>query len=187
MYNEKLQLILKDIENKNIEIAGGSVVGIVLSTINSLIKYICNLTIGKKKYLDVEKEVLEIKNDAELLKKESLNSIDEDKKVLENILISYKTKKEDNNKYQNICKTATEFCLKVAEIAVKTLNLSEKISKVGNKMLSSDFEICKLYSIASVKSAIVNIEINLISIEDGGYVKNIRKKIDEISQQISSF
>ena len=48
MYNEKLNPILNDLENKDIEIAGGSVVGMVLSTINSLIKYIANLTVDKK-------------------------------------------------------------------------------------------------------------------------------------------
>ena len=44
MYNEKLNPILADLENKEVEIAGGSVVGMVLSTINSLIIYISNLT-----------------------------------------------------------------------------------------------------------------------------------------------
>ena len=50
MYYEKLIPILSDLENKEIEIAGGSVVGMNLATINSLIKYISNLTLGKKKY-----------------------------------------------------------------------------------------------------------------------------------------
>ena len=48
MYNDKIKHILEDLENKDIDIAGGSVVGMVLSTINSLITYIANLTVGKK-------------------------------------------------------------------------------------------------------------------------------------------
>ena len=60
MYSEKIEDILNDLENKELEIAGGSVVGIVLSTVNSLIKYIANLTIGKKNYMDVQDRVQEL-------------------------------------------------------------------------------------------------------------------------------
>ena len=67
MYFEKMNPILNDLENKEIEIAGGSVVGIVLSTINSLITYISNLTIGKKKYEDVQDKVKDILLQAEYL------------------------------------------------------------------------------------------------------------------------
>ena len=60
MYSEKMQSILNDLENKETEIAGGSVVGMVLATTNSLIKYIANMTIGKNKYEDVQDKVIEI-------------------------------------------------------------------------------------------------------------------------------
>ena len=143
MYNEKLEPILEDLENKEIEIAGGSVVGMVLSELNSLIKYICNLTIGKKKYADVEEEVIKIKEEAENLKKEVLQIIDKDKEVLEEILSSYKTRKEEPLKYQETNKQAVEFCMKVTEKALETLKLANKISKIGNQMLSSDFKITR--------------------------------------------
>ena len=71
MYYEKMIPILSDIENRDLEIAGGSVVGIVLSTINSLITYISNLTIGKKKYEDVQDKVKDILLQAENLKEKS--------------------------------------------------------------------------------------------------------------------
>ena len=45
MYYEKMNSILNDLENKDLEIAGGSVVGMILSTINSLIKYIAHLNV----------------------------------------------------------------------------------------------------------------------------------------------
>ena len=160
MYNEKLKPILADLENKEVEIAGGSVVGMVLS-INSLIIYISNLTLGKKKYEDVKYIIKEILIEAEGLKIKSLQAIDKDKKILEEILIAYKLRKQDEQKYQEVCKNAVEFCMDVLNIAKNTLELTEKIAKYGNKMLSSDFEICKYYSIASIKSAIVNVEIRL--------------------------
>ena len=49
-YGEKMLPILEDLENPDIELAGGSTVGMILSITDSLLIYICNKTIGKKKY-----------------------------------------------------------------------------------------------------------------------------------------
>ena len=72
LYNEKIRPILDDLENPEIELAGGSAVGMVLSITDSLISYICNLTIGKKKYENVQDEVIKIKKEAEVLRERRL-------------------------------------------------------------------------------------------------------------------
>ena len=180
MYSEKMDLILNDLENKEIELAGGSVVGIVLSTVNSLIKYISNLTTGKKKYEDCQEKVTEILKRADKLKVETLQIIDEDKEILEEILKEYKSRKENYEKYQQVCKKSVEFCMQVLEKAYDTLKLSEEISKVGNKMLASDFKICKYYSFASIEAAIANVDINLNSLEDEQYKKIGKEKYKKI-------
>ena len=187
MYFEKMNPILNDIENKEIEIAGGSVVGIVLSTINSLITYISNLTIGKKKYEDVQDKVKDILLQAENLKEKSLKAIDKDKEILEEILEAYKLRKENIQNYQQVCKKAVDFCMEVVDIANETLKLSDEISKVGNRMLASDLKISKYYSIASVQSAMENVYINLKSIEDEEYTNRIENKCKEILEAIQKY
>lgn len=187
MYAEKMKPILDDLENKEIEIAGGSVVGMVLATVNSLIKYISNLTLGKKKYEDVQDKVQEILNQAEELKMETLEVIDKDKQVLEQILSAYKTRKEDESKYNEVCKNAVEFCMQVVDMAYNTLKLSDEISKVGNKMLSSDFKICKYYAYASIKSAIVNVDINLVSVQDEQFKNEIKEKCEKILKETEMY
>ena len=64
MYYEKLMPILSDLESKDTEIAGGSVVSMVLSIVDALIDYICNLTKDKKNYENVREEVLKIKQES---------------------------------------------------------------------------------------------------------------------------
>lgn len=187
MYSEKMQSILNDLENKETEIAGGSVVGMVLATTNSLIKYISNMTIGKKSYEDVQDIVKEILNKAEELKLKSMRIIDKDKKILEEILEAYKIRKQDEEKYQIICKKATDFCVEVVYIANDTLKLSNEIAKVGNKMLSSDFKICKYYAIGSVQSAMENVYINLKGITDEEYKKDIENKCRKILEDERNF
>ena len=174
LYNEKLKPLLNDIENKEIELAGGSTVGMVLSITNSLIDYICNLTIGKKKYEDVQDEVLVIKKETENLRNETLEIIDKDKEVLEKILTSYKVRRENANQFEKANREAVEFCVKVTQKAVETLKLVERISKVGNRMLESDFKICKIYAFASIEASIVNVECNLNFVSDEEFKKKIR-------------
>lgn len=183
MYNDKLKPILSDLESKEIEIAGGGVVGIVLSTINSLIKYIGNLTVNKKNYEDVQDKINEILDKANDLKNKSLNVIDDDKNILEEILSSYKTRKDDMDKYIEVCKKSVEFCEYVLNIAFETLKLSCEISEVGNRMLASDFKICKYYSYASIKSAVVNVNINLESITDEKYKEKVIKRCNKILKE----
>lgn len=180
MYSEKIKKILTDLEDKEIHLAGGSTVGMCLSIINSLIKYIANLTLGKKKYLDVQKQIEEILKEAEELKNKSLEVVDKDVEVLANILASYKEKKENYEKYDLINRKAVDFCIEVTKIALDTLILTEKISKVGNKMLASDFKICAYYSFTSVEASIVNIEVNLEEIKDESYKKEIEKQYKKI-------
>lgn len=180
MYKDKINDILLDLENKEIDIAGGAVVGMVLSITNSLIKYISNLTIGKKKYLEVQKEIESILFDAEELKQNTLRIIDKDKEILEEILSAYKLRRENVENYNNVNKKAVEFCMQVVDMAFETLKLTERISKVGNRMLVSDFKVCASYSYASVESAIVNVNINLDSIDSNRYKTEIKNKCDII-------
>ena len=183
MYAEKLNPLLNDLENKEIEIAGGSTIGMILGITNSLINYICNLTINKKNYENVQNDVLKIKQEAEELKNKVLKIIDGDKYILEKILSAYKMRKENNEIYINTCKEAVEFCMDVTNSALCTLKLAKKISEVGNKMLSSDFEICKIYSFAAIKASIVNVDINLKSIEDEKYKNEIKNKYLNILEE----
>ena len=54
-------------------------------------------------------------------------------------------------------------------------------------MLASDFKICKYYSIASVQSAMENVYINLKSIEDEEYTKQIEDECKDILEEIQKY
>ena len=183
LYNEKIRPILDDLENPEIELAGGSAVGMVLSITDSLICYICNLTIGKKKYENVQDEVIEIKKEAGVLKKRALEVIDEDRVVLDKLVKAFKIRKEEPEKLEEASKESVLFCNMVMEDSLETLKLVSRLEKVGNRMLESDFKICKKYAFSSIESSIVNIDINLKYVEDEKFknkiVKNYTEKLNE--------
>lgn len=183
MYYEKLIPILSDLESKDIEVAGGGVVPMVLSIINALIDYTCNLTKDKKNYENVREEVLKIKKESEELRKNTLEAIDKDEKILREILVAYKKKKEEPEKLEEISQKSAEFCLSVTENAVYTLKLAKRISQVGNRMLSSDFKICMMYAYTSVEASIENVKINVDSIKDEAYKKTLTEKYKNLYEE----
>ena len=186
MYYEKLEPILSDLESKDIEIAGGSVVSMVISITNALIDYICNLTKDKKNYENVREEVIKIKQESEDLRKKSLEAIDRDEQILREILDGYKKRKEEPEKLEEICKKSGEFCLSVTENALNTLKLAIRISKVGNRMLSSDFKICILYAYTSVEAGIENVKINIDFLKEKEYKKQMIEKYEKIYEEANS-
>lgn len=183
MYYEKLMPILADLESKDVEIAGGSVVPMVLSIINALIDYICNLTKDKKNYQNVREEVLKIKEECEELRRNTLKAIDQDEKILKEILDAYKKRNEEPEKLEEVSKKSAEFCIEVTENALNTLKLAKRISQVGNRMLSSDFKICTMYAYTSVEAGIENVKINVESIKDETYKNTLTEKYKKLYEE----
>jgi len=54
-------------------------------------------------------------------------------------------------------------------------------------MLASDFKICEYYAEASVKASIVNVEVNLKSINDKKFVEEIRNILPLGLEEIVNF
>ena len=183
MYYEKLMPILADLESKDVEIAGGSVVPMVLSIVNALIDYICNLTKDKKNYQNVREEVLKIKEECEELRRNTLKAIDQDEKILKEILDAYKKRNEEPEKLEEVSKKSAEFCIEVTENALNTLKLAKRISQVGNRMLSSDFKICTMYAYTSVEAGIENVKINVESIKDETYKNTLTEKYKKLYEE----
>lgn len=174
--NGTINEFLDDLSSKNVEMGGGSIIGLNLASVCSLVEYICNLTIGKKRYIDVEEKAKKILEEAEMLKNESLEAIDEDKEILEKILLYYKTRNEDKQNYTQILQKSVDFSFKTLELSYKVLILVSEISKIGNLMLVSDFEIGAYIAYSCVESSITNIKINLQNVEDEIYVEKMKNK-----------
>ena len=114
MYLENLNELTKVLESKDINLAGGATVGIILTIVNSLIIYTGNLTVGKEKYKLYESEIKQILEAANDLKMEMMLAVEKDKCILDELLKAYKNRKQDKNSYQQICRESVEFCLEVA-------------------------------------------------------------------------
>ncbi len=184
MYGQKtIEEFLDDLSSSNSIPGGGSAAALSGALNAAVISFIANLTIGKKKYEEVEAEAKEILAESEELKKEMLLMIDQDSKILSDILDSYKA--GDQDRVKTVCQDAVEFSMDMTKKAVRLMRLSLEISEIGNRMLASDFEVAAYIGDAAVGSAIANVKINLKSLENEEYKKNIKKEYLKLKEESS--
>ncbi|MEC9489430.1 MAG: cyclodeaminase/cyclohydrolase family protein [Halanaerobiales bacterium] len=184
MYEKKtIEEFLDELSSNNSIPGGGSAAALSGALNASVISFIANLTVGKENYQNVEAEAREILVESEELKREMLLMIDQDSKILSDILDSYKA--GDQEKVKSVCQDAVEFSMDMTKKAVRLMRLSLEISEIGNRMLASDFEVAAYIGDAAVGSAIANVKINLKNLDNEEYKTNIKNEYLKLKDESS--
>lgn len=167
---------------------GGSAAALTASVSVSLVEMVTNLTLGKKKYKEVEEEMEEIKNIAGKMRGKFLNDIDRDSDAYEGVTIAYKLPKDTEQKkdirkeeIQKELKNAALVPLEIAKDAYKIFDLAEKVVIKGNQNAVTDGLVATMLSRTAVLSALYNVKINLISIKDEEFIKKVTSEMNELS------
>jgi glutamate formiminotransferase/formiminotetrahydrofolate cyclodeaminase len=138
-----------------------------------LVAMVAGLTIGKKKYADVEAEMQAIRVMAEKYRKELTQAVDDDASSFEVLMATFKLPKETDE--QKSARTAAiikatlnaaHVPLHVAEHAVKVMELALKCAQRANLNAISDSMSGFAMSRASLTAAGYNVRININSLED---------------------
>ncbi|UCF12054.1 MAG: cyclodeaminase/cyclohydrolase family protein, partial [Thermoplasmatales archaeon] len=168
---------------------GGSVAALAGSLGTALSSMVCNLTIGKEKYADVQQEIKDTLKKSEQLGKELIKLIDEDTEAFNDVIKAFKMPKETDEQkekrkqaIQKGYKTAAKVPLETAKTCEKILDIAMVVAKKGNKNSITDAAVSALMAQAGVKSAILNIKINLGSIKDDKFVERITFETDELQK-----
>ncbi len=163
---------------------GGSVAALAGALGAALTSMVCNFTVGKKKYKDVEAEVAEILSEADELRGKLLELMVEDTQVYGQVSTAYKMPKDTTEQkearteaIQNALKAAMGAPLKAAVCCYRILKLNEPLLEKGNKNLISDVGVAVLLAESAMRSAIMNVEINLSYIKDEKLCQETREKL----------
>ena len=137
----------------------------------ALVAMIAGLTIGKKKYAEVEAEMQAIRVVAENLRKELTQAVDDDSSAFEVLMTKYKMPKETDE--QKLARNAAivqatlnaaHVPLHVAEYSVKVMELALKCAKSANVNAISDAMSGFAMSRAALTAAGYNVRINIKSL-----------------------
>ena len=166
---------------------GGNVSAVTATNGAAMVAMVANLTIGKKGYeefQDKAKEILDnIMKIIEKLKDLTQKDIDAFNKYMEAFRMPKNTEEEKEKRkkaLQEAAKNATLVPLEIAKTCVEILEEAEKLSKFGNKMAISDVGVGAYIAEACAKAAMYSVDINLPSIKDEEFVKEVSQQRAEI-------
>src|ERR1700690_3820855 len=95
---------LDELASKSPAPGGGSVAALAGSIGSALTSMVCQLTIGKKKYAGVEKEMKKILEQSEDLRRKFAELVDEDTEAFNKVMEAYSLPKDSDD--QNALRTA---------------------------------------------------------------------------------
>jgi glutamate formiminotransferase/formiminotetrahydrofolate cyclodeaminase len=177
---------------------GGSAAAYAGAMGAALVAMVAGLTIGKKKYAEVEAEMQAVRVMAEKLRKELTQAVDDDSSAFEAVMGAFKLPK-DNEEQQKSREAAIQMAtlnaahvpLHVADDAVKVMELAIKCAQNGNVNAISDSMSGFAMSRAALTAAGYNVRINLNSLDDQSAgdkmmkeLKDLEKKADKLEKEI---
>ena len=180
---------------------GGSAAAYAGAMGAALAAMVAGVTIGKKKYADVEAEMQAIRVVAENLRKELSQAVDDDAAAFEILMAKFKMPKEtDEDKaareaaITQATLNAAHIPLHVAEDTVKVMELALKCAKHGLLSAISDAMSGFAMARAALTAAGYNVRINIKSLGDvsssGGRMlqelAELEKEADKLEAEIRS-
>jgi formiminotetrahydrofolate cyclodeaminase len=166
---------------------GGSVAALSGALGAALVSMVCNLTLGKKGYEDVQGDIQDLLAQSEGLRQELTDLLEDDvaaytgySKAAKMPRATEEEKAERAEAMQAALKTATDVPLRIAGAAVKVMDLCMPAAEKGNKWAVSDAGVAVLMAEAALRSAALNVLINLGSLKDEEFAADRRAKLESL-------
>lgn len=166
---------------------GGSVAALSGALGAALVSMVCNLTIGRKKYADVEDEMRRILVQSETLREHLAQLLEEDVAAFTRVSEAMKLPRDTEEQkaarqetLQAALKQATNVPMCVAEACVKVIELCKPVGEKGNVNAVSDAGVGALAAEAGLRAAALNVLINLAWIEDQTFVEQESARLNQL-------
>jgi formiminotetrahydrofolate cyclodeaminase len=168
---------------------GGSVAALSGAIAAALAEMVANLTIGKKKYEEVEELMIEQKKFLIETREELLNLIDEDANAFDQVMQAFRLPKETEEEkvsrreaIQMSLKGAALAPLEIARKAYALMDYSEQVVLKGNQNAVTDGMVSAMMARTAVLSALLNVRINLASIKDESFIERLTLEVENLER-----
>jgi len=162
---------------------GGGASALVGSIGICLGKMVGSLTVGKKKYADVEEEMHALMDKAKELSDSLLACIDEDAVAFEPLSKAYGIPKDDPDRdeiMEKCLREAAKVPFKILELSCQAIEILDEFAKKGSRLVISDAATGAAMCQGAIKGAAVNVKINTKSMKDREYADELNAKVDEL-------
>ena len=170
---------------------GGAIAALTAATGAALAEMVANLTFGKKGYEEIQDEMEELQTKAEAIRNRMLELSQADADVFNIFMKALGLPKNTNEEkairtaaIQQAYKDAAMVPFEIGELANQIFDLAELASRKGNQNLITDGIIAAINARAAVKSAFLNVRINLSGIKDESFVAELISKMYAIEKDL---
>ena len=158
---------------------GGGASALVAAMGVALGSMVGNFTLGKKKYADVEPEIIRLMDEAEKLRGELLDCIDEDAAAFEPLSKAYGIPKEEPGRDETLEKCLRDAAaapMKILELSCRCVELHKEFAEKGSTLMVSDAGTGVAFCKAALQGASLNVFINTKSMKERAYADGLNKQ-----------
>ena len=164
--------------------AGGAsaLVGAIGTALGNMVG---SLTVGKKKYADVEEEMYALKAKCDTLQKELLALVEKDAEVFEPLSKAYgmprnteEEKAEKARVMEIVLKDACSVPMEIMEKCCEAIELIQEFAAKGSTLAISDAGVGAAFCKAALEGASLNVYINTKSMKNREYAEELDARAD---------
>ncbi len=166
---------------------GGSVAALSGALGAALVSMVCNLTLGKKKYDDVQEDISALLEQSEQLRGRLTKLLQADVQAYTQVSQAIQMPRDTDQQkaaradaMEAALKAATDVPLQIAEACVDVMDLCPPAAEKGNVNAVSDAGVAVLMAEAGLRSAALNVLINLGWIKDQAFVRENQARLDAL-------
>jgi formiminotetrahydrofolate cyclodeaminase len=189
-----IQTFLDELASKASTLGGGGGAAVNGAIGAALISMVANFTIGKKGYEDVQDEFNRILTQSEDLRAKLTDAIKDDVDVFNRVMAAYGMPKESEGEkklrtegIQSALKEATDVPLTCAKLCRQVIDLSQSAAEKGNTNVISDAGVALLAGYAGLRSAALNVYINIGGIKDKEFADGRRQQLEALLDGLEVF
>jgi glutamate formiminotransferase/formiminotetrahydrofolate cyclodeaminase len=165
---------------------GGAVAALAGSLAAGLTEMVAGLTVGKKRYADVQDQMEQAASDVASLRQRLLDDVVNDVQAFDELMAAFRTDKEDPNRAQLIEEKtwgAAEVPFRVTGLAIEVLQVSEVVARHGNKNAATDAAVAAHMAVAAIEGAALNVRINLTGLDGKERINNMLQEVEEMRKK----
>jgi len=190
---EPLRKYLDDAASNKPAPGGGSVSACVGALGAALVAMVCNLTLGKEKFADVQAPVRELVAKAEAARARLEALLQDDTVAYDGVIAAYRLPKDSEEEQaartaavQAGLIVAADVPLEICRVGVQVCRLARTAAELGNPQAVTDAGIGAVLGEAAVQGGALNVRINLVSITDEEYVRTTTAELGALLAEASS-
>ena len=140
------------------------------------------LTVGKKKYADVEEDVKALMARAQELRVKLLDCVNKDAEAFEPLSRAYGIPKDDparDEVMEKCLRDAAAAPLEILDLCCEAIELQREFADKGSVLAISDAATGVVFCWSALYGAAVNVKVNTKSMKDRAYAEKINAHVDE--------